>query len=304
MTPESCCAYPYPWDIGCDVKYIDWNSDACLPYIKQYCSGSDKWQDWNPMKNCYHITSSVVNLINKNSIILDAITTWEKDVGTLGIKTTDQNAQTVLSIYLEFCAASAGLCDIILNDICKLISRDEVSHAANDTSILMNRNIISACGCHLADFNYEHQKGIIDEDQLKTCDSICVLQYTVPPKIISCEQTNCIIDDIVINILNSSVDTISFNQICSGCIGEKCKCYFDGISIYSTASNIDHLQFTQNCDECYIFDKNTPGLITKVQCSGSNIGTFKTWVKNNSDYLLFVLCIILVFIIIIMLFGY
>lgn len=79
-------------------------------------------------------------------------------------------------------------------------------------------------------------------------------------------------DNIAVNIINSSTGNVSFDQVCSGCGGsgdENCVCYISDVAVNVVNSHTGSLNLSQNCGSCYTFPKGDPTNVTKVDC-----GTF------------------------------
>ena len=182
---------------------------------------------------------------------------------------------------LQNCNKYAGMCDSLLNSACSGLSRTDVSNAydasANDPGAA---NLYQACGCHLAQKDYNNWPGVIDENSYNACDPLCKLPGSIPKGTgggnpASCEQSICLLDNISIDIINSNVsDGVNFNTVCSGCEeGENCLCVFSNISIFSQGSNLGGINFNTNCGQCAIQDPSDPTNISYVDCkTGQPIG--------------------------------
>jgi hypothetical protein len=118
------------------------------------------------------------------------------------------------------------------------------------------------------------------------CDPLChraltsQKAYDPTGTIITCPQTICVIDNVVINADSSRVPGgINFNNSCSGCVGATgngssgCLCVVSGVNISQTMSNIGiGTNFNQFCGPgsvCIVEDSNG-NIISEGGCTGIN----------------------------------
>ena len=156
-----------------------------------------------------------------------------------------------------------GACDQVLGRICAPYDR---------TDLLADPELQELCGCHMGPsapgrptYPYPQAKF--------SCDPICLNAGTIPNGAApTCTQSVCVMDNIAVNIINSSTGNVSFDQVCSGCGGsgdENCVCYISDVAVNVINSHTGSLNLSQNCGSCYTFPKGDPTNVTKVDC-----GTF------------------------------
>ncbi len=187
----------------------------------------------------------------------------------------DTKTSKYVSNLLSYCGAGpvAGSCETILDGVCNKYTRTDIVdaysryiNAPNKTSeqALSDRNIYTACGCHLPRSDYaDWSKVGVDESNF-SCDPLCLAPGTIKQYLgkdpATCKQNLCIIDNVTIDFVNSQFDgDINFNMAC-GCKNtgsESCQCVFSGIDINSINSRIlGKLNFNQNCSSCAVPGKS------------------------------------------------
>jgi hypothetical protein len=125
--------------------------------------------------------------------------------------------------------------------------------------------------------------------------------------IIGCPQTICVIDNVVINAINTDIaEGINFNTICSGCVGpsggDGCLCVVSGTNISATMAQLGvGTNFNFFCGTgsvCLVEDDANPNP-TPVPCQ--NISSANIPV-NPRDYLpnIGIVIIIMLFVVIVL----
>lgn len=235
--------------------------------------------------------------------------TWGVDLSGDAYKMHREHLENLLTL----CETYPGVCSEKLDDLCiyhkakgfgpqKPMTRGDVATAyANFNSSNNNRNIVTACGCHLPESEYkEYTDAGIDIGSTNACDPICKLPGALPKYFNTlennwqkgvCSQSLCVIDDVTINLINSNVGNIDFNVTCSGCSadgsGGSCMCIFSDINVLSQASNISGINFNVDCGgNCYMADPITGIADKKIDCPGSNIipssgNKIWEWIKSH-----------------------
>jgi hypothetical protein len=192
---------------------------------------------------------------------------------------------------LQSCSDIPGVCDDFLNPFCDNCSRTEISNSSLYTRM---------CGCRAGDLPSEYNVS-------KPCDPLCnksnsiykIDSITGIPQI--CLSDVCVIDDININSVNSSVaGNIIFSQLCNSCKNQ-CNCIISGINLNDTLQKVgltNETQFNMSCASgtCYTRDSN--GVLNPTQCPKSTVSTNNTLPVNLNIGV--VLLLILIFIILIL----
>lgn len=217
-----------------------------------------------------------------------------------------------------------GICEEFLISYCENYTRDEVNNSPT---------LINFCGCYTPpDEDYLQYtlateecnmgvtgcvSGCLPEEPGCTgqpaCDPLCHRAMTSQRAntdngvIITCPQTICVIDDVTINVISSTVPGgINFNTVCSGCGGgdggSGCLCIIGGVNISSTMSDIGvGTNFNQFCGTnsiCLIQD-SAGNIISQGECQDADIEeipppTYRAY-PNIIIVIIVILAIIIVF---------
>lgn len=208
--------------------------------------------------------------------------------GTENFTSDSLNFQYLIS---QLCGVSPDLpaigntsCTVPLNKLCQNYKRSD----------LENPILRKVCGCHLQSSEYLNNA--------PQCDPICsgldtikLFNTDVP---VRCSENLCVIDDITLNIQNSTVGQLTFNEVCTSCTSSSgCKCIFGDINVITTNSQIQGIDFTKECNGgavCYT--KNQDGTSSEVDCTGYLNGLNTK--NNTSQFNLSMIVIIFVFLLI------
>lgn len=188
-----------------------------------------------------------------------------------------------------------GICEYFLTKYCRSFNREQGTNSPTLTNF---------CGCFfLPDPDYlKYTLGNIactigasgcsgctagetGCTGLPACDPLCHRALTsqkayIPTgNIITCPQTVCVIDNVVVNAQNSRVPGgINFNSVCSGCNSKNsigCLCVVSGINVSSTLSSIgigeNFNQFCGTNSVCLVED-DQGNIISSGGCTGINPG--------------------------------
>lgn len=148
----------------------------------------------------------------------------------------DSNQYNVFEQYLfdNICCKYSGVCDFSLNNQC-------ITKTVDD---LIESNSLSLwCGCHLSD-NYYNEFGIA-YNLPKECTPMCSKQGVIHNGDTStgtaalCTSNVCLINKTTIDLIDSTVGNLEFQQLCSSCIGATCSCIISGNTIDIANSTID-----------------------------------------------------------------
>lgn len=175
------------------------------------------------------------------------------------------------------CMSNPGVCDDTLSSLCAKYKREDMGK---------NSNLQALCGCHLPNTREDTQYIYSNEIPFQ-CDPICGIDqpgHTTIPKgkcdpnnptsceFIKCTDTTCVIDDVVIDMINSDFGNMTFAQACSQCNKKKggcsasdagdcttpggsssnsCSCYLSNITEYIKNSKVGDIDFKQGCGPCF-----------------------------------------------------
>jgi hypothetical protein len=148
-----------------------------------------------------------------------------------------------------------------LKDYCSIYTADRLS---------LNPEANNFCGCYLPDVEYIKY---VDNYQIdKECTPMCNRPNSIPlvqgdNSAILCEQSVCLIDNIAINLLNSTVSGgININQMCGNCAQSAgstagCSCIIQNNTIDGVSAEIGEIDLSQSCSttQCTITNPNPNG---------------------------------------------
>lgn len=137
-------------------------------------------------------------------------------------------------------------------------------------------NLMKTCGC-LLDPSKKAGNYVLNPQTGMTvaCNTICSFPGTIPiydpktKKAAQCDGTSCVMDNITINVMDSSAGAVNLDQYCGQCSDSKpCQCFFSNVKVNAVQSGTIKTQIQNNCEECYEYDSTT-FKATKVPCSGN-----------------------------------
>ena len=188
-------------------------------------SGSNLFNIWENVYNCPQAYSNKINtsqnVLNYNK---ENQASAQEDVNLLFINyqttntitddVTSPEYSTFQETLLDLCIDPAlpGICGKYLNDYCASFTREQVQNSPT---------LIEFCGCY-TDPNQNYLKYTKDP----SCDPLCHRSTTSQKandntgEILICPENVCVINDVVINTINTDVaNGINFTSVCGGCAG-------------------------------------------------------------------------------------
>lgn len=161
-------------------------------------------------------------------------------------------------IYQNVCCPYPGLCQGGLGSACS--GRTLAQLAANPSAA-------DWCGCHLDPDQY---RGYFDEFGVQpTCTPTCNRNTSLPivganQDPVPCDQNVCIIDDVTVNLVNSTgTGNVNFGQICGGCAPGSCSC---------TLSNASTSLVNETLNNANVDYINACGSVTSTVRNAANFG--------------------------------
>jgi hypothetical protein len=299
------CAY----NTTCNPSY-SWSTPQCDDSMAELCSvpvnyksliANDNWEQWSndPSSICYqYVTSNLSSSSGVNKTISNTLR-YLNGQFPLSYYTSWQNNKNAVTAWQNVLnavnKAQSPASNQALSEVCSTFTRDQLSNMSS--SVPGEALVLQACGCHLPDDQYMEFTGIIDEGSYHSCDPLCITgnaikMFTSNNQPVLCKQTNCIIDDVVINMINSNqYGNIVFDQQCKG----GASCYFSSQDdLEKTSSSVD---VGKQCGKCYLItDPKNP---VEVACgSNANIPWWKKfWDKYKDITIGAVILIVLIFIV-------
>lgn len=305
---------------------LDPTSTTCQSSIHDYCLGDDLdlttvggLQEWNsrwvPGGACPYMLArnatqscSLVgplqasgltydrNLIND---VFNKYTSLGYVIGSLPGNPGYNEFQTNL---FSVCFAAPGICQSQLNSICAAES------AAN---LQINPGIAPWCGCYLPAAEYA---SYTDTYQVtRQCTPYCNREGTIPlvaPDLVTvepCTQSLCIIDNVSLTLLNSSIGDLTFSQLCGSCgntASNTCQCVISDLNIIAVDSQIGSINLSQNCGKTNCVRTNpdpngTPQTLTVPCDAPADFNPFATS-SSSTETIIITIGIVLAFVIILL----
>jgi hypothetical protein len=176
---------------------------------------------------------------------------------------------------LLFSEEFKGYFDDTLYRACSTFTEEDMAEGG-ELSIL--------CGCHLP--SYTFFPGVVNVE----CQPVCRIEGVVgigngAGGWKTCNQSNCVIDNISIQAKdNSSIGPITFNQLCGGPEGSgSATCTFSNIDIQVDQGTLDHLDFTQDCGKCQAYDPKTKKVTPIPGCKVTDYYKGQIDLENNTN---------------------
>ena len=168
----------------------------------------------------------------------------------------------VQDLLLNLCGSDylGGVCNLVQQKMCNGCDRND---------IITNQPLLRFCGCFVKPDLLTTSNNVPLE-----CDPLCA-QYQSIKKgnlavINRCQQSVCIINNISVTAVNSTISNISFNQICPNC-REGCRCIIDtSVSNLGEIIGVNNpIVLNQYCGDqsvCLQLDNKT-GISNQVECN-------------------------------------
>lgn len=227
------------------------NTQTCHNAMISHCSSASGWQDGSDPSN--YVTSSCARYVtnSKKELASDFLQkTLPAAFGNYRLITGEAIPPPIQSLnsYLSnTCKLFPGACSSFLSGFCQTLSREDMKEGQVYPDI---------CGCYMPDSQYPFA-----DEVARACDPICNLPNTVPyatPGSDSeerCTDTVCILDNISVDIKNSSGGKIALNQLCGNSRGADARfsqCYFDGVTVNGVNAMLTPGDtISQGCDICF-----------------------------------------------------
>jgi hypothetical protein len=295
----------------CSPNNRDITTTSCQDNILQYCTGADlaptdaSWLNrWNNsvVVNGFTIQQPCLYAINRNlfnspstplfcnnfdipnlpigaagfgyvqNLLSQAYNKYKSQGFILGTTPGSVGFNEFQNVIFGICKKTPGACVSILKNAASGLTTDRLT---------INPTAAEFFGCYLADDQYATY---VNNYQIaKECTPVCNRSNVIPLvapdgiTILPCANTVCLIDNVAINLAQSTLNGITFSQICSGC-GSKtvngvssCSCIIENNTIDVVNSKIGgNLSIQQNCQGAVTQCVNTQnGIKTQTPCSNT-----------------------------------
>nr|WRK65189.1 transmembrane domain containing protein [Marseillevirus futianmevirus] len=261
-----CCTGLFNNETALNKCAPGWCPDTklCHDAMISHCSSASGWQDGSNPRD--YSTSSCARYVNnsKKELAADFLQkTLPAAFGSYRLITGEAIPPPIQSLnnYLSnTCKLFPGSCSSFLSGFCQALSREDMTQGQVYADV---------CGCYMPESQYPFSDKVP-----RPCDPICNLPNAIPfatPGSDSeerCTDTVCILDNISIDVKNSSGGKIALNQLCGNSRGKDSKfsqCYFDNVTVDGVNAMLtsgDTIQ--QGCDIC--FSGGTAENPTEVSC--------------------------------------
>lgn len=157
-----------------------------------------------------------------------------------GFSNTPGSLQTS---FTQFCKQYPNACSRALTQQCSRYSAEELS---------LYPNIASLCGCYLQPSNYARLLNFfgVQRECQPICNSNFPVKYTDPQTLQprQCTSSLCFINDITLNLINSTAGNINFSQVCSSCgPNANCTCTINNVRITAVEASLRNINLSQEC---------------------------------------------------------
>lgn len=278
------CCTNFASDSGtCNPNVCAESPAYCQAFMKSQCIGNfnNTWQAPQGLAGmCDQYASATASVVDNNNcpagatcgadFIFSAVQSYFQDNGT------PFDSTYFASKIPGMCAQYPGLCDPLLKAACtstQPLGRVPTMADLNPALYagLPGRQYdpegvvpMQLCGCFLQPNQYV--SAIPTE-----CQSTCSFPGAVPigsgnasQPAKQCSATQCVIDNVTANYINTIGGNISIKQVCGQCsASQPCACYFADITTGINAPDI-----STNCQTCFTYD-STSALATPVACPGA-----------------------------------
>ena len=186
------------------------------------------------------------------------------------------------------CDQVPGVCSALLTSAASGVTADRLFDNPTSASLF---------GCYLSPEIYQTY---IDDYQIsKPCTPYCNRSGVIPAvgpdgvTPIYCTNNICLIDDVTINLINSSVSgNLAFDQVCGGCgssspgVTSSCSCIIQGDSITAVNSQINgNISLNQSCTgsviQCVTTDTNGNKIQTPCPSTGTPTSPYAAEITNG-----------------------
>mgnify|MGYP003653777326 CR=1 FL=1 len=188
------------------------------------------------------------------------------------------------------------ICSIFFKKICASVEKPDLT--GENASFARY-----ACSCNMNAAQYHVASP--QAEQVVACDNTCLINSDNFPEIINidgvwqkdtCTSTICVISDVDINIVDSSIGNgIEIANLCgTACTDGGCICYMDNIHVSVVNSDVrGGISVFQECGTCYEVQDGDYDNVREVSCnsgeliskSSTEITQFATWVSDNRYWL-------------------
>lgn len=215
---------------------------------------------------------------------------------------------TFQGTLLKSCRDVPGACNAAQAKLCNGCERSSISNSSD---------LITLCGCYAPVLDPAIYKRAINIP----CDPLCRQDLAAKRRdplaggVAVCNDTVCVIDNVAITAVKSSLQGVNIDQVCPGCSsaetgGKGCTCVVDTSVTNLGATlglNDPNSVFTQYCppefSTCIVID-STKGTSTVIPCGSQFGGATKPRYDSSIPLIIYIILIVIVVIVLLALAAY
>lgn len=263
---EECCSEPgacFSSNGGtCDPEARSYTGKLCQQNYLKICSDTNL----NNLKELWSPGGVCQRALEANS--LAGNNAYVADLGSALLGSYFQNfpvsesPSDLQNLIYDICIDNPLACSRYLENItCPRYTREDLVNLPEARKF---------CGCNLSDDQYITDQSVLGGAG-RECDSICISTQNVRPvnsagDALYCQKTICIIDNISIDLLNSTLGGINFSQLCGDCGSGGCLCIIKDVDINAEESEIGGINLSQECGNQQCYQTSSNGEVVEVDC--------------------------------------
>lgn len=257
-------------ELTCDPIYRGPGTAGCAPIMESECTIDAMEADATLWAQCKHFVDQ--NNDNSPGLVHSMVASYFGKYSPSDRTTHTDDLLAMAKTYI-------GSTDNVLSTACSTVTHEQIMRNSAGLSQDAWHTQQKWCGCHMPSNQYASEQYI--SPQVVPCDAACRIADVVPQAQCTtsgtgatatsactaavCTTSQCIMQDVTVDLTESNVGPITISQNCGTCPGNGCECYFGDVKVTGSGSKIGTIDFSQNCQTCYQI--GTDGVPTKVQCS-------------------------------------
>lgn len=273
---KGCCVYALKRQLYKDYKQCDQvdktiqligKTDKCSPNTEHALSASGV--EWGQK-----LMDKVFEKYRKNGFVL-------------GARPGEQGYYPFQDFLYQICCSAPVICQTGLSNTCGIYTAERLSY---------NPDVANWCGCYLPDGQYADY---VNKYQInKECTPMCNRKNSIPivsgdntPK--PCTQTDCFINNVSIDLINSTVGDVNISQMCGNCQSKvpggvsSCSCVISDTSIDGANAQIQGININEACSstKCRVTNPDPNGSPAYIEIPCDQAGSSDAFGNANSELL-------------------
>lgn len=282
LSQVNCCSLASTSADDCDPSYCPNNTWTCKDIMVDKCGlNFNNWKSGGQYESQCDKYLATAPPEDASELIATAASSYFSSFTPVQAA---NNGDTFMNKLISMCNMYPGTCDDILRQTCNgLTSSDLDPNNYPDN----NPAVMQVCGCFLepSQYNLPSVCAKLPNSQKIACNTMCNFPNSVKPlnpatgELETCNTTECVIEDVTFNVINSTMGGINIDTVCTGCgttkspCGENgCNCFFSNIVINEIGDSVP-LKIDGVCGNCYIYNEDDPSETYQIPCSQLGIVT-------------------------------